>query len=129
MPPGAASTPRAPYSGKCLVSSEAASHAITRHLADYVLVWTTRYAGMSADDLAKSAHMARIAGSVYADIDPKAFRFEAGGAPSAMMRESLLWRLHHHRYDPREPPLRLFEEAYTTTHRMVRIFKARLLRP
>ena len=42
-----------------------------------------------------------------------------------MMRESLLWRLHHHRYDPREPPLTLFEEAYTTKHRMVRIFKVR----
>ena len=49
------SAPSTPYPGKCLVSSEAASHAITRHLADYVLVWTTRYAGMSADDLAKSA--------------------------------------------------------------------------
>ena len=36
-----------PYPGKCLVSNEAASHAITRHLADYVLLWTTRYAGMS----------------------------------------------------------------------------------
>ena len=67
--------------------------------------------------------MARIAGSVYADIDPKAFHFEAGGAPSAMMRESLLWRLHHHRYDPKAPPLTLYEEAYTTTNRMVRVFK------
>ena len=73
--------------------------------------------------------MARIAGSVYADIDPKAFHFEAGGAPSAMMRESLLWRLHHHRYDPREPPLRFFEEVHTTARRMVRIFKARRLTP
>jgi len=90
-----------------------------------VLLWTTRYAGMSADDIAKSPHMARIAGSVYGDIDPTAYYLEAGGAPSAMMRESLLWRLHHHRFDPREPPLTLFEEAYTTKHRMVRIFKVR----
>lgn len=45
--------------GRCLVSSEAKGHAIIRHLADYVLLWTTRYAGMYSDDLAKSPHMAR----------------------------------------------------------------------
>ena len=55
----------------------------------------------------------------------KAYYLDSSGAPSPMMRESLLWRLHHHRYDPREPPLTLFEEAYTTKHRMVRIFKVR----
>merc|ERR1712072_1216200 len=37
--------------GKCLVSNETASHKIVRHLADYVLVWTTRYMGMYGDDL------------------------------------------------------------------------------
>ena len=42
--------------GKCLVSSENVSHAITRHLADYVLVWTTRHAGMMGDDVAKVRH-------------------------------------------------------------------------
>ncbi len=31
--------------GKCLISNETASWEITRHLADYVLIWTTRYAG------------------------------------------------------------------------------------
>tara|TARA_B110001452_G_C15053787_1_gene367958 strand:+ start:144 stop:749 length:606 start_codon:yes stop_codon:yes gene_type:complete len=110
--------------GKCLVSAEEPSHAIVRHLADYVLMWTTRYAGMPGDDIAKSPHMARIAGSVYADVDPKAFYLDqASGVPSPMMRESILWRMHHHRFDPRATPLTRFEEAYTTTHRMVRIFK------
>ena len=110
--------------GKCLVSAEEPSHAIVRHLADYVLLWTTRYAGMPGDDIAKSPHMARIAGSVYADIDPKAFYLDpATGVPSQMMRESILWRMHHHRFDPRAKPLTLFEEAYTTTNRMVRVFK------
>ena len=43
--------------GKCLVSSENVSHAITRHLADYVLVWTTRHAGvMKYDDVSKVRH-------------------------------------------------------------------------
>jgi hypothetical protein len=53
--------------GKCLTSRENISHPITRHLADYVLIWTTRHAGMYADDLAKSPHMARIGASVYGD--------------------------------------------------------------
>ena len=43
--------------GLCLTSPEAEAHALTRHLADYVLVWK----GGASDDLAKSAHMARAA--------------------------------------------------------------------
>jgi dolichyl-diphosphooligosaccharide--protein glycosyltransferase len=46
--------------GLGLTSPVPESHAITRHLADYVLVW----AGGGSDDLAKSPHMARIANSV-----------------------------------------------------------------
>ena len=44
-----------------------------RHLADYVLVWSTRFAGNPGDDIAKSPHMARISGSVYKDIKPNLF--------------------------------------------------------
>ena len=82
-----------PHPGKCLVSSEEASHAITRHLADYVLVWK----GGSGDDLAKSAHMARIGTSVFrghcAEADCDAFGVHADGTPSAMMAEALIYRL------------------------------------
>ena len=39
--------------GKCLVSNVTESHKIVRHLADYVLVWTTRYANMWGDDLVR----------------------------------------------------------------------------
>jgi dolichyl-diphosphooligosaccharide--protein glycosyltransferase len=112
--------------GKCLTSDEATSHAITRHLADYVLIWTTRYAGMYADDLAKSPHMARIGASVYSDrIGCLAadFFMERDGTPSECMKRSLLYRMHHHGIDEAVPKLTLFEEAYTTTNRMVRIFK------
>ena len=42
-------------------------------MADYVLVWSTRFAGSSGDDVAKSPHMARIGGSVYKDINPNEF--------------------------------------------------------
>ena len=48
--------------GKCLTSPEEKGHAIVRHLADYVLVWSTRFAGMMGDDLAKSPHMVRRCG-------------------------------------------------------------------
>ena len=112
--------------GKCLTSSEKVSHAITRHLADYVLIWTTRYAGMYADDLAKSPHMARIGTSVYGDrigCHASQFYMERDGTPSDCMRESILWRMHQQRFDETIEPLELFEEAYTTKHRMVRIYK------
>ena len=109
--------------GRCLVSSENESHAIVKHLADYVLIWTTRYAGMYSDDLAKSPHMARIAGSVYGAVQPQKFYMDAQGNPSEMMKESILWRMHGHKYDPRVAPLEKFAEAYTTTNRMVRIYK------
>ena len=41
--------------GKCLTSNEATSHAITRHTPT-TSSWTTRYAGMYADDLAVAPH-------------------------------------------------------------------------
>jgi len=63
--------------GLCLTSPEAEAHALTRHLADYVLVWK----GGSGDDLAKSAHMARIGTSVFrghcAEADCDAFGVHA----------------------------------------------------
>merc|ERR1711964_472190 len=55
--------------GKALVTPEEQSyHQIVRHMADYVLIWSTRFAGMYGDDLAKMPHIARIAGSVYSDV-------------------------------------------------------------
>eukprot|EP00667_Euglena_gracilis_P002726 EG_transcript_2733 len=111
--------------GRCLVSSEAKGHAIIRHLADYVLLWTTRYAGMYSDDLAKSPHMARISGSVYPDINPAKFYIDQHGQPSRMMQESVLYRLHSYRLDTNAGvgQLKHFAEAYTTRNRMVRIYK------
>lgn len=54
--------------GKCLVSNETVSYEITKYLADYVLIWTTRFAGMGADDIAKMPHMGNIAGSVFPEV-------------------------------------------------------------
>ena len=41
------------------------------------------------------------------------------------MRASILWRMHAWRFDTSAEELELFEEAYTTTNRMVRIYKVR----
>ena len=126
--------------GRALVSSEETGHAIARHLADFVLIWTTRFAeiGANGDDLAKSPHMARIAGSVFADINPKDFFMNRDGTPSSMMKESLLYRLHAYKLkmveneetgdlEPELPEgsLEYFEEVYTTSRKMVRIYRVK----
>ena len=85
--------------GKCLTSSQTESHKIVRHMADYVLAWSTSHAGMMGDDIAKSPHMARIGGSVYKDINPDEWGQDHYGRPSKKMRESLLYTIINHRLD------------------------------
>ena len=109
--------------GKCLVSPEDEGWPIVRQLADYVLVWTTRYAGMPGDDLAKSPHMARIAGSVYDDVQQEGFHVDEQGNPSDSMKESLLFKLSAYGLVPNVEALEHYEEAYTSKNKMVRIWK------
>jgi dolichyl-diphosphooligosaccharide--protein glycosyltransferase len=92
--------------GRSLVSPVKKAHRIVRHLADYVLVWSTRYGGMYGDDIAKSPHMARIGGSVYKDIDATQFYQDQHGNPSDMMRKSLIYNLVNYRLDPSIPELK-----------------------
>eukprot|EP00040_Diaphanoeca_grandis_P031426 m.188033 g.188033 ORF g.188033 m.188033 type:complete len:240 (+) comp32328_c0_seq1:1611-2330(+) len=109
--------------GKCLVTPEDEAHKMIRHLADYVLVWSTRYAGRFGDDVAKMPHMARIAGSVYSDIKASEYYLNKDRSPSDLMRKSLLYQLHSYRMDPLVKKPTNFEEVYTTEHDMVRIYK------
>ena len=114
--------------GKCLASEESAAHAIVKHLADFVLVWT----GGGGDDLAKSPHMARIGNSVYRDIcpgDPTCRQFgfyDRHGTPTPMMEKSLLYKLVGHNQKPgvfvNET---LFREVYTSKYNKVRVYKVR----
>lgn len=108
--------------GKCLVSTEEKAYTMIKHLADYVLVWSTRWGGMWGDDLAKMPHMARIAGSVYFDVDPHGYSLDQHGNPSDKMRKSLLYLLHSYRMDPSVPEPKHFREVFTSTNRMVRIY-------
>jgi dolichyl-diphosphooligosaccharide--protein glycosyltransferase len=112
--------------GKCLISPEPQAYKLIRHLADYVLIWTTRYAGMAGDDLAKHPHMARIGGSVYSDIkDPMGYFMNQDGTPSDNTRKTLLYKLHSHRLNPDVEDLVHFEEAYSSKYNMVRIYKVK----
>jgi len=109
--------------GRCLVSPEKEAHAIARHLADYVLVWTTRYAGMPGDDLAKMPHMANIAGSVYSDIPRTGYFLEGNTNPTPLMKQSLLYQLSTYRLNPATPEPHYFKEVYTSKNNMVRIYQ------
>jgi dolichyl-diphosphooligosaccharide--protein glycosyltransferase len=111
--------------GRALISPERHAHRIIRHIADYVLVWTTRWGGMPGDDLAKCPHMARIAGSVFFDIPYREYYMMDMDTPSPRLATSLLFQLHGHQYHPSARPLKYFEEAYTTKYSMVRIFKVK----
>jgi dolichyl-diphosphooligosaccharide--protein glycosyltransferase len=101
------------------------SHNIARHLADYVLVWSTRFVGNGGDDIAKSPHMARIGGSVFKDVKANEFYIDRQGRPSRMMRESLVYNLVLNRFDPSVPPISsdYYQEVYTSPNRMVRVYK------
>jgi len=112
--------------GKCLVSDEETSYNITKHLADYVLIWTTRFAGMQSDDIAKMPHMGNIAGSVFPEVPRQGYYIE-DGKPSPLMKQSLLYQLTFHGIDKKKsiPEPKYYKEAYTTSNQMVRIYKVK----
>jgi len=112
--------------GRALVSNEEIAWETTRHLADYVLCWSTRHSGSMGDDLAKMPHMARIAGSVYDDVNASDYYLiNREGDLSNGIKQSMLYQVHSYGLDPDVPEPKHFEEAYTTEHQMVRIFKVK----
>ena len=110
--------------GRILTAPVTDAHRISRHLADYVLVW----AGGGGDDLAKSPHMARIGNSVYPGLCPNdptcsTFGFR-GKEPTKMMRDSLLYNLVLHKVKPGvEADSDRFEHVFTSRYGKCRIFK------
>jgi hypothetical protein len=53
---------------------------------------------------------------------------DENGKPSAAVRESLLWKLHHYRLSDENIILKHFEEVYTSKNRMIRIYKVAFIR-
>eukprot|EP00039_Didymoeca_costata_P005752 m.84217 g.84217 ORF g.84217 m.84217 type:complete len:750 (-) comp12958_c0_seq2:72-2321(-) len=112
--------------GRALILPEKPAHEIARHLADYVLVWSTRHAGMWGDDIAKMPHMARIVASVFSDVEASDYSFQNNNEPTEAMTDSLLYKIHSHGIKEADPPagdLTLFEEFFTSKNKMVRVFK------
>nr|ADG03035.1 putative oligosaccharyl transferase STT3 subunit [Trypanosoma brucei rhodesiense] len=115
--------------GKMLTSPVKESHALIRHLADYVLIWS----GQDGSDLLKSPHMARIGNSVYRDMcsedDPlcRQFGFYSGdlNKPTPMMQRSLLYNLHRFGTDGGKTQLdkNMFQLAYVSKYGLVKIYK------
>ena len=104
--------------GLVLTAPPDVAHALARHLADYILVWT----GGGSDDLGKSGHMARIATSVFgghcAESDCNAFGVYGNGHPSPSMAASLIYRLCGSSFGG---PEELFREVYVSSHGKVRV--------
>ena len=97
---------------------------ISRHMADYILLWT----GGGVDDLAKSGHMARIATSVYIDHcpnDPACAQFGLiDGKATPMLARSMLLALYTHDLKPEfKAPADKFEEVFRSHHGRCRVFK------
>jgi len=140
--------------GQAMASSEEHAYGIMRELdVDYVLVIFGGFTGYSSDDIAKFLWMVRIGGSTDrgAHIKEKdyytssgEFRIDAQG--SATMLNSLMYKMCYYRFgqvytERSRPPgwdrvrnaeignknfeLDVLEEAYTTEHWIVRIYKVK----
>ncbi|XP_037072176.1 dolichyl-diphosphooligosaccharide--protein glycosyltransferase subunit STT3A-like [Pollicipes pollicipes] len=140
--------------GQAMASSEQHAYGIMRELdVDYVLIIFGGFTGYSSDDIAKFLWMVRIGGSTDrgAHIHEKdyytssgEFRIDAQGSPT--MLNSLMYKMCYYRFgqvytERSRPPgwdrvrnaeignknfeLDVLEEAYTTEHWIVRIYKVK----
>lgn len=85
---------------RTLISPENESYANARHLADYVMVFTSRFAGVYSDDLAKMPQLALIAGNVYPEIqyenERQGFFCDREGNATPAAERSLIYRLTYY---------------------------------
>lgn len=138
--------------GKAMASSEPEAYKIMKRLdVDYVLVIFGGVTGYSSDDINKFLWMVRIAGSVdpkVREVDylsPKGeYRIDREGSP--IMLNSLMYKLCYYRFGEmmteygqptgfdrvrrveigrKDFELEYLEEAYTTEHYIVRIYKVK----
>jgi len=138
--------------GKAMASSEEEAIVIMRRLhVNYVLVVFGGMLGYSSDDINKFLWMVRIAGSVDKSINELDYftrnrEYSVGPDASPRMLNCLMYKLCYYRFgnvliERGKPPgydrvrhteignknfeLQYLEEAYTSEHWMVRIYKVR----
>jgi dolichyl-diphosphooligosaccharide--protein glycosyltransferase len=136
--------------GKAFASDEETAYKIMRRLdVDYVLIWFGGKSGYQSDDINKFLWMVRIAGSVdptvvEQDYFSKEGRYSIGTDASPTMLKSLMYKLSYYRFaEPahemdhsagydrvrgaeigdKNVKLKYLEEAYTTEHWLVRIYR------
>jgi dolichyl-diphosphooligosaccharide--protein glycosyltransferase len=137
--------------GRAMASSEADAYKIMQFLdVDYVLVIFGGVTGYASDDINKFLWMVRIGGNVYPVIKEEnylnngQYRIDAGGSPT--MLDSLMYKCSYYRFgemktDYNHPPgfdrvrhveigrkdfnLEYIEEAFTSEHFIVRIYKVK----
>lgn len=138
--------------GKAMSATEENAYPIMRKMdVDYILVIFGGLTGYASDDINKFLWMVRIAGSTDPNVrEPDyftrngEFRVDAEGSP--VLLNCLMYKLCYYRFgqvytDPGKPPgydrvrnveignkdfdLRYVEEAYTTQHWLVRIYKVK----
>ncbi|KAJ1674030.1 oligosaccharyl transferase stt3 subunit, partial [Spiromyces aspiralis] len=135
--------------GRIFASNEDDAYELLRKLeVDYVVVVFGGFLGYSGDDINKFLWMIRIAQGVYPEHvhEPDFFnsrgQYAIGDNASPAMRDSLMHKLSYYRFNElmggrgidrvRNQPLPTYpivldtlEEAYTTTHWMVRIYRTK----
>uniref|UniRef100_A0A0A9YZB0 Dolichyl-diphosphooligosaccharide--protein glycosyltransferase subunit STT3A n=1 Tax=Lygus hesperus TaxID=30085 RepID=A0A0A9YZB0_LYGHE len=143
--------------GQAMASSEEAAYAIMRELdVDYVLVIFGGVVGYSSDDINKFLWMVRIGGSTEkgahikeTDYYSSTGEFRVDKEGSQTLLNSLMYKMCYYRFgqvysEGGKPPgydrvrgaeignkdfeLDVLEEAYTTEHWLVRIYKVKSLR-
>jgi len=138
--------------GKMMASNESVAYPMLKaHDVDYILVVFGGMIGYSSDDINKFLWMVRISGSVDSDIkeadymSPQTGRYAVDSTASKTMKRSLMYKMCYHGFgaahgrpggagydrarnvevNSKSIRLRYLEEAYTTEHWMVRIYRVK----
>lgn len=133
--------------GKAMNSPEEVSYKIARKLdVNYVLVVFGGVIGYSSDDINKFLWMVRISGSVDKTVQEKDYLSSYGGYvvgdhAGPALKKSLMFKLCYYRFsdlrdgfdrvrqsnvaDVKNIKLKYFEEAFTSEHWIVRIYRVK----
>lgn len=136
--------------GKAMASTEEVAYPIMQSLdVDYVLIFFGGLVGYSSDDINKFLWMVRIGGGVYPEIVEKDYfdeqgQFRVDSKASKAMLESMMYKLCYYRFGQivteqgrpsgfdrvrkveignKDFELEYLEEAFTSEHWLVRIYK------